>query len=937
MWQRKTCSDSRYYNPEKQQCLEPRDDTVCEYAKVTMLPDCTADMEHRLHGGRTCQQYFRCQKGKWHLKSCGKSLYYHDQLETCLPHGLEDNAFNCSVLQNNSKQNAMVYTGQTSCQHLTVRPYEQNCAMYLMCLEDQWWYQYCPLGMFFNRSLNYCMPDSANECPQAIKTTSDIAAQVENFVRESCEREGILRPSALACNRYYICIHGGWQQQQCAFQEYYDVEHSKCSPDTDGVCAQLLMDCVPHEKRAFPLNCSAYEECSSNGKWHRMDCPAGEIFDELLQRCIPNDDGICSARGLKRVCREHETRRVVQNCTQFYYCNKDNWALGSCVKGHMYLKERGSCVPHSIADKCTPLRVVEIHIQSHLYELSENENVCEGQVDGSSVPHPTDCSRYFICVTPSRPYELQCSTGSFYDSTLGYCRPNDGTCRLPLTGVCANATDGSLVPHPTDCQAYYTCSTITGEQLMYCPDGQYYHKYTRQCRMDHGECKGANNGNNNESGAAKCLNVTHGTRLPHERYCNIYYACVKGLAIPVECPDHYRFNALLGKCLFDADNQCQDGHLVDNSNQTSYSCGNLTDGSYIPDRKDCTRYYICSDGQAQPKRCSGSTYFDAEQLLCVPDDGSCPFVDDDEPNQLPVPPDPIVCEGKHGYLMADPLNCNNFYVCINSKLRHERCYDDHFFNTTSNQCQAKPVNIEEDNGMVTDIPNMSRHLKSNNKQQCTDEPLNSEAICEEYPDGATIAVQGDCRLYITCQEDDYPISQRCRNGESYDSLLGFCRQNDGTCLLENGKRAGECSDRHGQLARDTNHCRQYFTCLNGQKISQTCQPHEYFSKSQNMCLNDTLNICNPEQQSEEPINNKQTALLPSCNGLSESVLYPYLQDNCRSYFQCVKGVAKLNQCADDLYFDPVAIKCVKERTECIMPQQSVQRYLDFKRQPYDQV
>lgn len=60
-------------------------------------------------------------------------------------------------------------------------------------------------------------------------------------------------------------------------------------------------------------------------------------------------------------------------------------------------------------------------------------------------------------------------------------------------------------------------------------------------------------------------------------------------------------------------------------------------------------------------------------------------------------------------------------------------------------------------------------------------------------------------------------------------------------------------------------------------------------------------------------------------GLSESVLYPYIYDNCRSYFQCIKGVAKIHKCADDLYFDPLAIKCVKNKTECIMPTPTLQR------------
>uniref|UniRef100_A0A1I8MSR0 Chitin-binding type-2 domain-containing protein n=1 Tax=Musca domestica TaxID=7370 RepID=A0A1I8MSR0_MUSDO len=928
-WQRQTCPNSYYYNPEQQKCLEPRDDTVCEYAKASNLPPCNAKNEQRLHRGRTCQQYFRCQNSKWHLNNCGKALYYDEAYGTCLPHNMGQK-FECTQLENKTQGQQVIAT--ESCHHLAVRSYDENCAMYLMCLEDQWWYHYCPLGMYFNGSLNYCIPDTENVCPQAIKKKDVL--EIENFALEPCPQEGLLRPSALACNRFYICIAGRWQQQQCTQAgQYYDAEASKCARDTEGICTQLQMDCVPQERRSFPLNCSAYEECSTSGKWEKRICGRDEMYDDLLGGCIRND-GICSARGLKRVCNGQELRWVPGNCSLFYYCLRDSWALGSCVRGHMFSPKEGKCVPHSLLDKCKTLGELGVQQLTEQVHLAEQTQVCENQPEGASVIHSGDCSRYYICVTPTKPYEMQCVMGSFFDPQLGYCRPNDGSCRLPLTGECANATDGSLVAHPTNCQAYYSCSTLTGQQLLYCPEGQYYHKFTRQCRADHGECKGAVTNEN-----SKCANASHGTRLAHERYCNVYYACVRGLAIPIECPEQYQFNALLGKCLYDATGQCQDGHLED-TNQTTYSCGTLPDGSYLPDRKDCTRYYICSEGQAQPKKCSGSTYFDSQQLLCVPDDGSCPFVDEDAPNQHPVPPDPIVCEGKHGYIMADPLNCNNFYVCLDGKLRHERCYDQHFFNTTSNQCQKKPLESALDEEAVTE-PLAGNLLKSQplrQQQQCTDNSTSVEQMCKEYSDGTTIAQQGDCRYFITCQpEDEAPLLQKCRNGESYDSLLGFCRQNDGTCLLENGKRVGECNDRHGQMTRDPNNCRQYFTCINGQKIPQTCGEHEYFSKSLNACVNDTANTCNPEQQqqlAEEP--QKQT-MQQSCVGLSEGMLYPYVADNCRSYFQCVKGVAEIHQCADGLYFDVAAIKCVKEIEECTMAPKSMQRTLQLKQKTYDQL
>ncbi|XP_046807851.1 uncharacterized protein LOC111687852 [Lucilia cuprina] len=895
IWQRKTCSNYRYYNPEQKKCLEPRDDFVCTYAKVTSLPSCDASRELQLYQAKTCHQYYRCQEGKWRLKNCGRQQYFNNKKATCLP--LPDEpGFQCSNQTLGREENVI-----TSCQHLTQRYYAKNCAMFLLCLDNDWWYQYCPEGMFYNRTLNYCVPDVKQQCKDVIK--ANVLPIAEEYTRDKCQQDGLLRPSAMACNRYFVCVNGKWQMQHCGQREYYDASNAKCSTDNEGVCKNLHKDCLASEKRSVPRNCSAYEQCSSEGKWLKFNCPTDEIYDELTQRCIKNQ-GICSKHGFKRACRLEETMPFKGNCSRFYYCSEDSWYLGNCAKGFMFSQEKRLCVAHTLEDQCQPLEVAS-------FGNSQSESgLCFDKPDGTSVAHSQDCTRYYICIQQTTSHEMQCSKGSYFEPTLGYCRPNDGSCRLPLTGVCANATDESLVANPTDCQSYYKCSSINGTELLFCPDGQYFHNQTHECRLDQGECRKV------IKPVKKCSGFAHGTRLAHEKYCNIYYACVKGLAIPVECPDNYQFNALLGKCMPDLEHTCQDGQLVEGN--ITYSCANQTDGSYLADLKDCTRYYICSQGEALPKKCGNASYFNSELLLCVPDDGSCPFVTDDNGQQNPVAPDPLMCEGKHGYLLADPFNCNNFYACVHNKLKHERCYDQQFFNTSILQCQPKLSTETSTNSNTTSVDINLITSKTQNPQ-CLDETTSIHKLCSELGQGTALAEQGDCRRYITCQEpEEEPVSQRCRNGESFDSLLGFCRQNDGTCLLENGQRVGECSGKHGQLARDPKNCRNYFVCINGQKIAQTCQADEYFDKSLNMCMQDTQKVCNPTQTPEEP--QKQ-----SCTGLSESVLYPYVQDNCRSYFQCIQGVAKIHKCADDLYFDPLSIKCVKNKTECIMPTNNLKR------------
>ncbi|XP_016997176.2 zonadhesin [Drosophila takahashii] len=758
-WRRRTCSDQRYYNPEQQRCLEPRDDLVCAYARVSNLPACSNVSESQTVVAKSgnCLQYFRCSGGKWRLRSCPRQHYYSPAIGSCLPlpRGQEQQDRNqtmCSWPSNSSPD----------CQHLAVRPsIAGGCQSYLMCLDNSWWLHQCPLGMYFSRQLNYCLPNDGGQC--------------------SLPKEQV--------------------------------------------------NCFRGDSRSLVGSCHSYELCGENGQWIRRRCQEREQFEPLLG-CVPSD-GSCQANGMRRICREGELRaQLGKNCSQtFLYCEAEEWHLGSCLRGHSFAGDLNKC---QLQSQC----------QLKIRDLPSPDNLCLGQSDGLSVADPSDCTRFYLCLQQVPAILQSCSSGSFFDSREGYCRPNDGSCQL---AICSGLEDGRLVAHPKDCRSYYSCSSQNGTRLIQCDEGQYFHSLLSVCRVDHGQCRNISNEEEKKGGTNLCSGL-HGVRRPHELYCNLYYACVKGLAIPVECPFQHQFNPVLSICEPESQalQPCPNGQLEGNVSYV-YSCGSLPDGSFLANRTDCTRYFICAGGVATAQRCSAGSFFDSEQLLCLTDDGSCPLVetvpddDDENPNNQHVPPDPLVCEGKHGYIMPDPANCNNFYLCVSGKLRHELCYTDYFFNATLQQCQGYEVNSDGD--LMTEKP-----MESQQEERaaatgiCKDAATTFAGICGVIGNGASVAEQGDCRRYTSCEEDE-PVSQRCRNGESFDSLLGICRQNDGTCLMENGERVGVCNGKHGQLARDADNCRGYFTCVHGQKIEGECAQGEMFNRLTSSCELDALQQC----------------------------------------------------------------------------------------------
>ncbi|XP_052848721.1 uncharacterized protein LOC128260062 [Drosophila gunungcola] len=772
-WRRRTCSDQRYYNPEQQRCLEPRDDLVCAYARVSNLPACSSSSESQTIVAKSgsCLQYFRCSGGKWRLRNCPKQHYYSSVIGSCLPlpkgHEQDRNQTICSWARNQTAG----YSSQ-HCQHLAVRPSAAGgCQSYLMCLDNSWWLHQCPLGMFFSREHNYCLPNDAGQCSMP--------------------------------------------------------------PEQSGG------DCSAGESRSLVSSCHSYELCSG-GQWTRKRCEEREQFEPLLG-CVPSD-GSCQDNGMRRICREGELRaQFGGNCSQsFLYCQAEEWHLGSCLRGQSFAAHLGKCQSQS---QCQP----------KTKDLAP-ESQCLGQPDGLSVPDPTDCTRFYLCLQQVTAIPQSCPSGSFFDAIEGYCRPNDGSCQLSI----CSGQDGKLVAHPEDCRSYYSCSSQNGTSLVQCDEGQYFHSLLSICRVDHGQCRSDSNQSDSESAPKLCSGL-HGVKLPHVLYCNLYYACVRGLAVPVECPARHQFNPVLSIC--EPESQavqlCANGQLQGNVSYV-YSCGNLQDGSFLANRTDCTRYFICVGGRATAQRCAAGTFFDSEQLLCLADDGSCPLVESvpddggDDPNNQHVPPDPLVCEGKHGYIMPDPANCNNFYLCVSGKLRHELCYTDHFFNATLQQCQAYEVSADGDGPTEKPLETRQSELGGLEKAAaatgiCKDAATTFAGICGVIGNGASVAEQGDCRRYTSC-DDDEPVSQRCRNGESFDSLLGICRQNDGTCLMENGERVGVCNGRHGQLARDAANCRGYFTCVHGQKIEGECDQGQFFNRLTSSCELDVLQQCKTESE-----------------------------------------------------------------------------------------
>ena len=110
-------------------------------------------------------------------------------------------------------------------------------------------------------------------------------------------------------------------------------------------------------------------------------------------------------------------------------------------------------------------------------QLQITDPYCRTNGDGRYTTDNT-CSNYFQCSSGFRTNVGVCNSGTYYDTSLGFC-----TTQVPsgcvASGFCGGRNDGR---HRVDnvCETYYTCSGQVGT-LSTCQSGTLFNDITKQC------------------------------------------------------------------------------------------------------------------------------------------------------------------------------------------------------------------------------------------------------------------------------------------------------------------------------------------------------------------------------------------------------------------------------------------------------------------------
>lgn len=98
-------------------------------------------------------------------------------------------------------------------------------------------------------------------------------------------------------------------------------------------------------------------------------------------------------------------------------------------------------------------------------------------------------------------------------------------------------------------------------------------------------------------------------------------------------------------------------------------CDNVADKIFLEDVNNCTKYYLCLNGQPQSRYCSNGLYFNAAAQACTDDNSQCLQCQKDAISMVPL-----------------ARTCNKYVLCFDGSPIIQECYGDLQFNPAIAKC-----------------------------------------------------------------------------------------------------------------------------------------------------------------------------------------------------------------------------------------------------------
>uniref|UniRef100_A0A182R1Y5 Chitin-binding type-2 domain-containing protein n=1 Tax=Anopheles funestus TaxID=62324 RepID=A0A182R1Y5_ANOFN len=295
-------------------------------------------------------------------------------------------------------------------------------------------------------------------------------------------------------------------------------------------------------------------------------------------------------------CAEHSTVPHPTNCTKYLECVNDKLMLLTCDDQY-YSVSLGACTSET-PENCYQRKMPEnIAFAGDLYLGRAVVDPCATFRPGFKLPHPENCGFFYQCTQSGAalfrcpanllfhaklkvcvwPQQVECVPGAILPPTTTteqtgdddddddnddlpdeICEPG---CFLDLRCPvdCDPIIPPKLFPHPSRCDAYFTCNSYGYSCVTECPIGTWFSSIFQRCvNPELAECTPIVPP---ICEIPTCLpnpdcpvpDTVPPTKLPHPDRSDWYYICRDGSSCQMACPPGLEWNPILRECDFFAD------------------------------------------------------------------------------------------------------------------------------------------------------------------------------------------------------------------------------------------------------------------------------------------------------------------------------------------------------------------------------------------------
>nr|XP_031836013.1 peritrophin-48-like [Nomia melanderi] len=376
-------------------------------------------------------------------------------------------------------------------------PHESDCNKYYKCLMGKKFLSDCDED---DRGNKLCFDLESKTCGPAEK------CDCKHHLDPECKSVTDNHPWADPADNtgYYQCVKGKKVSLKCDQGKIFDPVKLACQSKGSDVKTCPPAGSQQTVRYWHECHCQLYYECRG-GELVSRSCPAGQLFDHKLMKCVSSEMADCNKPKDPNGCPAHGNVDIPDptNCYQYYRCEDGKKTLRRCEPGRAFDEYKRMCVWWTLAICNTRGTTVSPPTGCLNWPRSKKR-------------HLTDCNRYYECVK-GRIEPGKCLENHYFNEPLQTCDLPKNTNCVPQGGnPDCPATDCGKKRFPADegCEWYWKCDN--GEKrLKKCPDGLVYNKNTEMCDLP----------KNVKCDEPKPPRCTPGERDPHECQCNMYYVC----------------------------------------------------------------------------------------------------------------------------------------------------------------------------------------------------------------------------------------------------------------------------------------------------------------------------------------------------------------------------------------------------------------------------